>query len=161
MIVTGDNRYIKTGLNQDVIECVIGMYEQYKNQPITLVNDLRGLSVDDVCYSLFDYVLENVQYKEDPDGYQYVKTPARLLSDGIGDCKSMTIFIASCLHCLEIPHIIRFVNFDGGSQYTHVYPVAIDEHGQEIIVDCVERDSMKQPIYNYARPFKKKIDFKR
>lgn len=159
MKVFGKNKYLRYGVNSDVIQLTVHYYHQYRYQPKFIVGDLRGISVDDACYSIFRYVIDNVTYKEDPCGYQYIKTPARLLYDGYGDCKSMTIFVASCLHCLGIRHVIRFVNYDGGNQYTHVYPVAIDEDGNEIIVDCVERDSHGNPIYNYARNFKQKIDF--
>ena len=68
------------------------------------------------------------------------------------------MFIASCLHCLGIRCIVRFVNFDGGDQYTHVYPVAIDERGREIIMDYCETDNEGIPYYGYARPYEAKKD---
>ena len=83
----------------------------------------------------------------------------RLIADGCGDCKSYTMFIACCLHCCGILCIVRFVNFDGGKQYTHVYPVAIDEQGREIVMDACELDNDNITVlYNYARPYTKKKD---
>lgn len=158
MQADGRNQYIKFGDNADVVANVLKCYQRWREQPQEIVTDLQGLTRDEACYDIFCYVIDNVRYKEDAAGYQFIKSPARLLSDGVGDCKSMTIFVASCLHCLGIPHTIRFVNFDGGSQYTHVYPIAYDENGKEIIVDCVERDSNNQPVFDYARQFAKKKD---
>ena len=66
------------------------------------------------------------------------------------------MFIACCLHCLGIPCKVRFVNFDGGSQYTHVYPVAVDENGHEIVMDACELDTDGTPLYDYARRYSKK-----
>lgn len=164
MRADGRNTYLQFGDNSAVVKHVKACYEKWRNQPQELVSELRKksgtdtISTNEQCYAIFDYLLNNVNYVVDKVGYQFIKSPARLLADGTGDCKSMTIFIASCLHCLGIPHTIRFVNFDGGTQYTHVYPIAYDETGKIIIIDAVERDAAGQPIYNYARPFAKNKD---
>lgn len=160
MNVTGENQLLKIGDNSDILECEIRMYERFKEQPKELVADLVGLSVDEQCLAIFAYVAEHVRYRLDPEGKQYIKSPARLLSDGEGDCKSLTMFICCCLHCLGVPHIFRFVNFDGSRQYSHVYAVAIDENGQEIILDECETDGVGSPVYNYARTYRKKKDYK-
>lgn len=159
MLSDGRNTLLISGYNNDVIEKEIECYEMWKNQPMELVQGLHG-TVDEKCESVFAYLTENVVYKLDDDGVQLIKSPARLLADGYGDCKSLTMFIACCLHCLGIPHIIRFVNYDGGKQYTHVYPVAIDEYGNEIILDACEKDADGVILYNFARPSKKQKNFR-
>ncbi|MCM1069932.1 MAG: transglutaminase-like domain-containing protein [Paludibacter sp.] len=158
MKATGKNDWLGYGNNRDVVRNVVRCYDKWSEQPREIVSELRNVDVDTACYSIFLYLVDHVRYQEDKAGYQFIKSPARLLADGVGDCKSMTLFIASCLHCLGIPHIIRFVNFDGGNQYTHVYPIAFDENRQPIVLDAVERDKMGNPIYNYARDFKKCYD---
>lgn len=158
MEASGKNTLIAVGINKDVIECELACYEKWKDQPMQLVRDLTG-SVDEKCEAIFSYLTEHVVYKLDDDGKQFIKSPARLLKDGCGDCKSLTMFIACCLHCLGIEHIIRFVNYDGGGQYTHVFPVAIDENGNEIVLDACEKDRDGVILYNYARDFKRKKDF--
>ena len=147
-----------SGYNSDVIRYWLKCYQQWRNQPAELVSGLSG-DIDKKCESVFAYLVNNVSYKLDKDGDQYIKSPARLLADGEGDCKSLTMFIACCLHCLGVKHIIRYVNYDGGKQYTHVYPVAIDEIGNEIIMDACEKDQDGVILYNYARPYKRKIDY--
>ena len=164
MISDGQNKFLMAGFNSDIVNCWKKCYEQFKEQPQKLVNDLKisgigsGISVDDACQSIFGYMVNNTYYQLDKDGEQLIKSPARFLADGCGDCKSYTMFIASCLHCLGIPCIVRFVNFDGGSQYTHVYPVAIDEQGNEIPMDACEKDTDGTPLYDYARHYTKKKD---
>lgn len=156
----GKNTLMRVGLNEDVVTVEIQCYEKWRDSTSALIDpELLGCDAEEQCYSVFYYLANNVSYLEDPDGYQYIKSPARLLHDGVGDCKSMTMFVCCCLHALGIPHVIRFVNFDGGSQYTHVYPVAI-VGGREVIMDVCELDEKKQPIYNYARSFAKKLDFR-
>ena len=159
MIADGINTLVGVGYNQDVINAEIACYELWKEQPRELISNLHGESVDDKCEAIFAYLVENVEYKLDEDGQQFIKSPARLLSDKCGDCKSLTMFIACCLHCLGVKHIIRFVNYDGGKQFTHVYPVAIDENGNEIILDACEKDIDGVVLYNYARDYKRKKDF--
>lgn len=161
MTSDGRNKFLMDGDNQDIISCWKRCYEQFKNQPMELVSGLQGIGggrVDDLCQAIYGYMVNNTYYRLDNDGEQLIKSPGRLLADQCGDCKSYTMFIASCLHCLGIPHIARFVNFDGGNQYTHVYPVAIDEQGNEIIMDACELNEEGIPYYDYARPYVKKKD---
>ena len=163
MYSDGRNELLRVGINSDVLDCWQECYERFKEQPREIVSGIINYgTIDDKCQAIFGYLCNNVYYQLDPDGMQYIKSPARLLADGCGDCKSLTMFIASCLHCLGIKHIVRFVNFDGGRQYTHVYPVAIDENGHEIIMDMCETDTGIEtngiPLYDYARPYRKKKD---
>lgn len=158
MRATGENRFLGLGNNADIVSRWKECYEEFKDQPMDLVQEIRNAgTIDDKCQAVFGYMVCNTHYKLDPDGVQYIKSPARLIADGCGDCKSYTMFIASCLHCLGIPCKVRFVNFDGGSQYTHVYPVALDEQGHEIIMDACETDPTDGvPLYDYARKYIKK-----
>lgn len=158
MRAEGKDTYLRFGDNNDVVRYVRLCYERWRNQPVELVQDLFGLTREEQCSAIFEYLLDHTRYVVDKAGYQFIKSPARLMKDRTGDCKSMTIFIASCLHCLGIPHTIRFVNFDGSSQYTHVYPIAYNEYGEAIILDAVERNAEGQPVFNYARPFKRNKD---
>lgn len=162
MISDGKNTFLLSGVNSDIVDCWEATYEKYKDQPKELAQYLTSgcIGVDDKCQKIFGYMVENTRYMLDPDGVQMIKSPARLLKDGCGDCKSYTMFIASCLHCAGIPCKVRFVSFDGGDQYTHVYPVAVDEYGREIPMDACELDSDGVTVlYNYARPYKRKKEF--
>ena len=157
MRVDGQNRFMIAGNNADIVSCWKKCYEEFKNQPMDIVAEIRNRgTIDDKCQAIFGYMVSNTRYLLDPDGEQLIKSPGRLMADGCGDCKSYTMFIASCLHCLGIPCKVRFVNFDGGNQFTHVYPVAIDEQGNEIIMDACELDDDGIPLYDYARRYMKK-----
>lgn len=157
MISDGKNTFLMSGLNGDIVTCWKKCYEQFKNQPMDIVSEIRSAAtIDDKCQAVFGYMVSNTRYQLDADGEQLIKSPARLLADGCGDCKSYTMFIACCLHCLGIHCKVRFVNFDGGKQYTHVYPVAIDEQGNEIPMDACELDTDGTPLYDYARRYMKK-----
>lgn len=159
MTADGRNRFLMAGVNSDIISCWTKCYEQFKDQPKDIVDGLRGYNVDSTCQAIYQYMVERTYYKLDKNGEQLIKSPGRLIKDGCGDCKSYTMFIACCLHCLDIPCIVRFVNFNGRDQYTHVYPVAIDENGNEIIMDACElAEDNRTCLYNYARPYARKKD---
>ena len=159
MIADGRNRLLAVGVNSDVLSCWQACYEQFKEQPRELVSELQYCgSVDDKCQAVFGYMCDHVYYLLDKAGDQYIKSPARLLKDGCGDCKSLTMFLVCCLHGLGISHKMRFVSFDGSDIYGHVYAVALDERGEEIILDACETDPEGKSIYDYARPYKKKKD---
>ena len=154
----GRDQLVKVGANSDVVETVVSFYQQYREQPQELVDEIQQLSAEEKVEAIFSYLVQNVVYKLDPAGKQFVKSPARLIYDGAGDCKSFTIFVASCLHCVGIKHIIRFVDFDGDGQYTHVYPVAI-VGGLEVPMDACEKDSDGYILLDYAREYVQKRDF--
>lgn len=100
-------------------------------------------------HALFLFVKNKIRYKEDPEGFQFIKTPAALWDMRIGDCKSKTLFITQCLRCLRIPYIIRFVSYNPNTRdVTHVYPIAVLD-GKQIIMDTVYGyfDAEKKPYY--------------
>lgn len=157
MKIDGKKTFIVSGYNKDVLRVVLDTYELSKEQTYEIVEEIRECDYQTQCEAIFGYLIEKVQYKEDPNGVQLVKTPARLISDGIGDCKSMSIFIASCLHCLGIPFVFRFVGFGKEKIYNHVYVVANPGTSKQLIIDPVERVD-GEPVFDYARSFIHKKD---
>ena len=91
----------------------------------------RGLN------NLWRFVKYKIRYREDPEGFQFIKYPARLWADRAGDCKSFTLFIVSVLQNLGIKYTIRFTSYQKGDRtVTHVYPIAHLD-GEDIILDAV------------------------
>ena len=158
MISDGRNVHIVNGYNSDVVAAIKACYQKFKEQPKDHVTNLQGLPIKDQCYAIFENLVSKVRYQVDPDGVQYIKSPARLLADGYGDCKSLSMYICCCLHCLGRKHAFRFVSFDGDNQYTHVYAICWDEQGNEIILDACEKDDEGYTLFDYARPYTKKLD---
>lgn len=143
----------RRGTTKDIINEVISTYKDTWHTTAELSQHLRRDTELNTCKAVFDFIVENVHYNEDPDGVQWVRTPARLLHDGEGDCKSMAILCASLLNNLGIPCFFRFVSFHRNKQITHVYTVT--ESG--IIIDPVERVN-GEPVFNYASEYTYKKD---
>lgn len=150
----------RRGKTEDIMQAVIDCYNSDYSQVRELAESLPGDDTLSRCRAIFDFVDRNIRYQMDPLQKQWIRTPARLWSDGEGDCKSFSIFICSCLRCMGIPHLFRFAAYEGASDPTHVYAVAIDESGREIIVDPVYRDDSGKAQFNKECPYTKKIDMK-
>ena len=150
----------RQGKTKDIMQAVVDCYNSDYAQVQELADNLPGNDTLSRCRAVFDFVDKNIKYQIDPLHKQWIRPPARLWSDGEGDCKSFSIFICSCLRCMGIPHLFRFAAYEGNSDPTHVYAVAIDESGKEIIVDPVYRDENGKAVFNKECPYTKKIDMK-
>lgn len=115
---------------------------------------LRGQTVTDTLENVWRFVRQNVKYKRDAAGKEKVKSPGKLIYDGVGDCKSFSVIIASILTNLGIKWKYRVAFYDPKQPNAgHIYPVAI-VGGNEIIVDAVH-DTFDEEVeywraYDYA-----------
>lgn len=156
----GKKEFYKQGYTMDIVKACILQWRDYWKQCADFSVEHRGVDIRSTCENLFNFIVTNIRYEEDPKGKQWVKSPARLLSDKIGDCKSFSIFIASCLDCLGINVVMRFVSYDNTKEYSHVYPVAFDENNNPIIIDTVAM-IQKGVVFDNEIKFKHKIDMNR
>ena len=147
------------GYTMDIVNAVCDCYDRNRqtvpNELFALCRDMGATSPSDICAFIFEWVDDNIDYKVDPNGEQWIKTPARLISDGVGDCKSFSILICSFLTHYGIDNMFRFVAYKG-SDYTHVYPVAVID-GEEVPLDVVAYKQRGIDIGNELK-YKKKYD---
>lgn len=98
---------------------------------------LRGRDKKESAKNVWRFVRENVKYQRDPAGRETVKSPGKLIYDGVGDCKSFTVLVVSILTNLGIPWRYRVAFYDPKQPNAgHIYPVAIIG-GTDVIVDAV------------------------
>lgn len=132
---------------QALLDTVPGSEKQTKKLAKKFPPTYEGLE------KLWHFVKNKIRYIEDPDGVQWIRTPARLWHDREGDCKSFTLFIVSILTNMGIDYKIRFVSFAPKSKtVTHVYPVAILD-GDEVILDAVWSAFDDEANYEYKRDY--------
>jgi hypothetical protein len=125
-----------SGNTSDIINVVMYAYDVESDPQIkALAEKLRGVNDVETCRNIWKYLIDNITYKADSDGTkgELIKSPARLLVDGTGDCKSYSLFTAVCLRWLGIPHFFRFASYSTKPEATHVYVVA----NNNIIIDAV------------------------
>jgi len=142
-----------SGNTHDIINTI--MYADGFCAPYT-VNLSRALADKDLkttCYNIWKFWKDHVKYVEDPDGYQFVKSPGYLFEVGKtegGDCKSYSVAVASCLKNLGIKYAYRFITEDARKEFHHVY-VAVPSPSGEIIIDCVLDDFNQENKYEKKR----------
>lgn len=112
----------------------------------------QGTNVANTCSKIFNWIKNNVEYRIEPAHLQTTKSIQRLIADGYGDCKHYSGLFAAILSNLGIKHHYRFVSYTGSKIPTHVYVVAYDEKGRQIICDAV------LPEFNTEKEYTNKID---
>jgi hypothetical protein len=141
--------YNSNGNTHDIIQAI--MYADKFCAPYTVnaAKTLQGRNTEETCYNIWKFWKDNVKYVEDPDGYQFVKSPGYAFETGQtkgSDCKSYSVACASMLQNLGIPYVYRFITEDAGKEFHHVY-VVVQANGQEIILDCVLNQFNRQNAY--------------
>jgi hypothetical protein len=114
-----------------------GFYKQFK-----------GVNLITTCNNVWHFIKNNIRYEADGVDEQKIKLPARLLSDGVGDCKSMALFAASVLSHYA-PVGFRYTSYRDNPTPTHVYCIV---DGGRYIVDAVWR------YPNSEKKYRNKID---
>jgi len=147
-----DNITFNDGVTVDIITQILDNDKTSFEDTARFAPYLKGDSIYKTCSNIWHFVKDNITYKLDPIGVQYVKTPARTWRDKTADCKSYSIFIASILKNLGINYKYRFVSFSGDPVATHVYIVVPTTSGQIIIDDVL-------PAFNTEKPYTHKFDY--
>jgi len=151
--------FVKTsdwGDTKDIIAAILEADETAPLYTADFAHSIPANNINDVCSYLYEYVRDNVNYNEDPDGRQDVQMPGVLVDRKSGDCKSMSLFCASVLSNLGIPYKYRFISQDPKSDLHHVYLIVKDERGREIALDCVEDRYNKEVKYVKKRDMRSK-----
>lgn len=156
MEIEGKTKVVKRIYDtDDIVRVVLDCFNKYYKtcadvaQSIAAYDAAGRLEERQTAYNIWQYVLDHCRYEEDGAFKQLVRSPARLMYDGVGDCKSMAIFCASCLTCLGVPCKFRFVSFTPNSEKaSHVYVVT--ESG--LNVDPVEAFQNGR-AFNEVTPF--------
>ncbi len=132
----------RNGNTDDIIMVVMMAYNIERDEQIRdIAIKLKGNDVYQTAQNIWEFLIKNIRYVPDVDS-QKIKTPARLLHDGFGDCKSYSLFTAVVLRWLGIPHFFRFASYTPEKEATHVYVVA----GGNIIIDAVSYPQHRTPF---------------
>ena len=148
----------KFGLTPDIMKAIQIAHDDNVFDCIEVSENFKGKSIKDTCKNIFEFLTQNIKYKVDPDGVQWIRTPARLWQDREGDCKSYSLFACCMLSALGIKNSFRFVDY-GNDDYTHVYTVAYDENDKPIIIDAVAYQCQGMG-FNSELKYKKNKDMK-
>jgi len=112
----------------------------------------------------FNYAFEKTRFIKDPPTIQQIRSPRRMIKDGLANCVDYTTFFASLCKALDIPCTLKMVCFDNSENYSHIYtvtrttpPIYLDavigqnQDGTEIMKPPGERTN----FFNKQTPYKK------
>lgn len=127
----------RNGSTQDIVRVILEadqLAAPYTDEFAAHIDEGDTLAT---CRRLHAFIQQNIEYREDPGGLQDIKSPGALFQSGFGDCKSFSVFTASVLRNLGIPYRYRFASYTEDGDVTHVYVVATDEDGSDVVIDAV------------------------
>jgi len=153
-----DNRTtinVRGAINSDIRQ------QMYKNFPVALTQakkfakKFKRKSAYETAKAVHEFLRKQAYYVRDSSAMQAIRLPNRFLNDTVkkfnsGDCKSFSTFAASVMAANGFKTGFRFAAYRKGAKIpSHVYVIAYDNHGREIIIDgCYPFfNSEKQPTF--------------
>lgn len=138
--------HFHNGRNTDIINTIHKAFPAAVEQMRSVLPAYKGNGPNDTAKRLWDF-LKSLRYQADTTLTQKIKLPARLASDGIGDCKSYSLLAAAGMQAAGYPSLFRYSNYDGSPKPSHVYAITPTPNG-EIIIDGVwsEFNDEKPPV---------------
>lgn len=103
---------------------------QTKNFAQWLWKNSRG--VEDFLKNLFTFMYTHFDYKEDEQGFEQLREPAKLFKDKIGDCDCYSGFIKSVLTNIGIPSHFKIVALNNNIHFQHVYVIVPKQKGANL-----------------------------
>lgn len=86
--------------------------------------------------ALYKWTRDNVRYRNDPHGLEWLQTPWRTLQERAGDCDDIACLLAALAQALGRPVRFQIVGQSPG-RYSHVYVQAQLPEGQWVTLDPV------------------------
>jgi len=155
-----ENKQVTTyqaGNISNIISEINEMIKTNSGQSASFAEKLRGKTREETGENVWKFIKISITYKLDPDNWQFVKTPSRILADGFGDCKSYAILTKSIMHCLGIPCKTRYVSYSPDKTITHVYSVITLENGKDYPIDVCLLEPGKEKKYTYKKDYMTQI----
>ena len=153
------NRVVtKSGYNNDIIKTLNGMFPVAVEQ--TKGVRFSGDNLTQKGRAIWNYLNKNIQYRKDDPGKQVIQSPSRMILDTrAADCKSKALAAAAFMQNNGFKDVaLRYSSYNPiDDTPTHVYAVAKDEKGNEIIVDPVYKQFNREVPYKYKKDYKMEI----
>lgn len=106
-----------------------------------------GTSRDECLHNVFNAAHRNISYVLDTPGREDVWTPALTILHGKGDCKKITVFIASVLKAAGIEPVLKHVYYDDNDMYTHIYVIVADpDINHYITLDAADNTQFNREV---------------
>lgn len=141
---------VSNASNRDIITVIHKSLPEAIKQVSPIASRFAGNGLEETARNVWRFLRDQVNYQKDPEDKQMIRMPARLVSDGAGDCKSFSLFAASVLSALGYRVGFKYVSYGLNPTPSHVYVVAEAEN-RRVIVDGVydQFNKEKKPTFKF------------
>lgn len=138
----------------DSVDLIKKTIKESYTQCFEISKVLKGSDIKESCKNIWSFIYENIQYAADGEGDEIREPIASWAERKTGvDCDCYSVLISCILQCLQIKHCLRMTMYSKANSWQHIYVVAYDEQGNEIVIDPVA------DYFNYEVPFLEKKDY--
>lgn len=144
----------KNATLNDTVDLIVKRIAIDQHSPFVkgLVDKLNTPGCPECFYAaLHKWVYENIRYQLDPEGRERVLKPETTYMNREGDCKKMTVIIASALKAAGYEPYLKHVFFGtppNYERYTHIYVVVPNQQ----LTGYVTIDPVDNPYFNREAP---------
>ncbi len=136
----GTDQLIKRNADlDDTLKVLPKIIQSCSHQLHSFASFIGGKNRQETCDKIWTFLYHHLQYEPDEKGYEQIRSPQRSWQDRVRgvDCDDYSVFIACTLENLGIPYLLRVTKYHSQKGFQHIYVVAKDEQGKEIIMDAV------------------------
>lgn len=126
----------------DIMKVILQMHKKSKSQTVDFSKQF-DFNRTSGFRKLWQRIKRDIDYVPDKLGYEVVKAPRALWRIGKGDCKSFAIASATTMENAGVKVYYDLVHY-GNPDEAHIYPVAILDDGEEVIMDSVHHTFNKR-----------------
>lgn len=128
MIPKAENITTLYGVGNELltVELMVKQWQKSVPQAREIAKSLYTGNMKQDAQNVYNFIKERVQYVNDAPGTEEVRTLARLLSDGKGDCDDMSVSIAAILSAMGYNPVFNVIAQNGNERYSHVFTTVGD-----------------------------------
>jgi hypothetical protein len=135
------------------VPLILKLSKRQKWQGKKLAAALTGKSLQETVRNDYDFIFNHIQYQEDPEDVETIRSLRRLIYDGAGDCDCFTNALSNLLQNQNIAHKLKVTAPPGRSDWGHIYIIVPTGSGNYITLDPVVHE------YDTEAPYSKSILF--
>lgn len=149
-----DKELMDVQSTEDIIKDLIYCFKKYNDQAKPIAKKFSTGNIKHDAYRIWEFIKNNINYDAEPENYQTTRSFSRIIHDKEGDCKHSALLASSIAWNLGYNVIFRFVSYNRGETYGHVYTLIQDPVSKKkVIIDPLQK-------FGTEKSFRKHIDYK-
>ena len=123
----------------DIIKDLIFCFKKYNDQAKGVAKKFSTGNITTDARRIHSFIKDNIQYEAEPEKFQTTRSFSRIIHDKHGDCKHSALIVSAIGWNLGYDVIFRFVGYNRGESYGHVYTLLQNpKTGKRVVVDPLQ-----------------------